>query len=296
MIKIILDSEQKERIEREYWEWFSSKYLKKLKKRRIKKIVQKAIFGKETHDDDDIKSFLLASPERLEEIKNNIEKLDKRYRNNSKSFSGLLSRIYDAYRKELAGDIVGILGVKICPYCNQNYILSYNEDSSSFVGDIDHFYPKAQYELLKVCLYNMIPVCGVCNHIKRDDKIVINNPFRGDYDNRLKFYVNLGIEACFDFMKLGPDDINIEIDESLADDSDKNEIKLFNLDRRYKGLKDEALLVIKRTKIYDDFYKRTIKGISIDTSDLKKTIVGYDFDDNRVSLSKFNKDIMNQFG
>ena len=70
---------------------------------------------------------------------------------------------------------------------------------------------------------------------------------------------------------------------------------MFKLDKRYNGLQTEALMVIKRTNMYTKFYQKTLKQTGIDISDLKKSIIGYGVDDNQVSLSKFNRDIMNQF-
>ena len=295
MIKIFLDNETKTKIENEYWNWFSSKHLNRFKKKRIKKEVKLALFGKESINDIDIKEFLLAPPYKLQMIKEKIDKLEDTYKINSLTFAHMMRHIYRDYRNNMARKIVRELEIHICPYCNQNYVFSYDEETCVFCGELDHFYPKSKYFLLQVCLYNMIPVCSTCNHIKKDNSLVINNPFDGNYNNDFRFKADLELEDCFDFMKLQSRKINIDIDDSLAKESYKNEIKLFKLDERYRGLKDEALMTIIRTNMYNEFYQKTLTGLGIDSSDLKGIIVGYSEDDNRVSLSKFNRDIMAQF-
>ena len=293
MIKITIDDEARREIEEDYWNWFASKHLKKFKKRRIKNEVKIALFGKSSFNEEDIKMFLLAPPCKLHEIKEKIDKLENK--NNTLVFSKMMKSIYKDYRKNMASKIVRALKIKICPYCNQNYILSYDEESVIFTGEIDHFFAKSTYTLLQICLYNLIPVCGTCNNLKGDKGVAINNPFDEDYSNRIIFKTNLELKDYFDFMKLKSDQIKIVVDDSIAKEDDKNEKELFKLDKRYNGLQTEALMVIKRTNMYTKFYQKTLKQTGIDISDLKKSIIGYGVDDNQVSLSKFNRDIMNQF-
>lgn len=83
-------------------------------------------------------------------------------------------------------------GLSVCPYCNRNYI---NSRSNKLAGaQMDHFYPRSSYPVFSLSLYNLVPVCGSCNHIKRDNKQEFASPFDSqiDWDNDLKFsYVPL---------------------------------------------------------------------------------------------------------
>ncbi len=83
-------------------------------------------------------------------------------------------------------------GFTVCPYCNRDYI---NCRSEKLAGaQLDHFYPRSQYPVFSVCLYNLVPVCGNCNRIKHDNMLGFASPFdeRIDWENGLKFsYVPL---------------------------------------------------------------------------------------------------------
>ena len=61
---------------------------------------------------------------------------------------------------------VNTLGVKVCPYCNRNYI---NSSKNKTHCQFDHFINKNKYPILATSFYNLVPVCPSCNHIKSDD-------------------------------------------------------------------------------------------------------------------------------
>lgn len=71
---------------------------------------------------------------------------------------------------EIRGQLVMRLNIKVCPYCNRQYINPITRDNSiTYMGDIDHILPKSEYTLFQLSLYNMIPACKVCNQLfKRD--------------------------------------------------------------------------------------------------------------------------------
>lgn len=71
-------------------------------------------------------------------------------------------------------------GITVCPYCNRDYI---NCRSEKLAGaQLDHFFPRSQYPIFSVCLYNLVPVCGNCNHIKRDGTQEFASPFDEEID------------------------------------------------------------------------------------------------------------------
>lgn len=61
-----------------------------------------------------------------------------------------------------------ILKIKACPYCNRSYI-SVIDSKAKWRPQLDHFYPKERYPLLRLSIYNLIPSCGQCNFIKRSN-------------------------------------------------------------------------------------------------------------------------------
>ena len=49
-----------------------------------------------------------------------------------------------------------------CYYCESTFIGTYN-DKSDRTFDIDHFFPKEQYPIFALSLYNFVPSCQICN-------------------------------------------------------------------------------------------------------------------------------------
>ena len=98
--------------------------------------------------------------------------------NNKERYVNILLEII-GYRKFNKGDISGEcnngivwnrhnfvqrLNLRVCPYCNRQYITSfYKNDRKVTTADIDHYFPKKQYPLLSMYFFNLIPSCSVCN-------------------------------------------------------------------------------------------------------------------------------------
>jgi hypothetical protein len=64
------------------------------------------------------------------------------------------------------------LNVSVCPYCNKNWINTVFYDKGSRVTNpqLDHFFFKAKYPLLRLSFYNLIPSCETCNaRIKKEE-------------------------------------------------------------------------------------------------------------------------------
>jgi hypothetical protein len=63
------------------------------------------------------------------------------------------------------------LNLSICPYCNKNWIntVFYNKGSKVTNPQLDHFFFKARYPLLRLSFYNLVPSCETCNtRIKKE--------------------------------------------------------------------------------------------------------------------------------
>lgn len=75
--------------------------------------------------------------------------------------------------------LVSLLGVDICPYCNRLYITTAmrNEGAPPVRPELDHYRSKSQYPFFALSILNLIPSCGVCNHIKGDKTQEILYPY-----------------------------------------------------------------------------------------------------------------------
>lgn len=93
---------------------------------------------------------------------------------------------FDNYRKNILVEVARRLNVKSCPYCNMHYTLYANEPRKRSVNKLarfqfDHFFDKAQYPMLSMSFYNLIPSCGVCNQGKSTGQLALEyNPYYSD--------------------------------------------------------------------------------------------------------------------
>ena len=76
----------------------------------------------------------------------------------------------------IAYEILSSLGVKVCPYCNRQYIqTAINGNKKITRADIDHFYPKTIYPMFALSIFNFIPSCGTCNKLKSSKSFTLNS-------------------------------------------------------------------------------------------------------------------------
>lgn len=81
----------------------------------------------------------------------------------------LLDKIFQyknfANRKVVC-EILREMEIPVCPYCNRLYITVLKRGKVR--AQMDHFFPKTRYPYLALCLYNLVPSCGVCNQAKSE--------------------------------------------------------------------------------------------------------------------------------
>lgn len=85
------------------------------------------------------------------------------------------------------------LDVRICPFCNRIYTTTLSD--GGIRPAFDHFYPKSVYPYLAVSLFNLIPICDICNKSK-SNKIV---PLIYPYDEAFEQHLNKGTLAHTSF-------------------------------------------------------------------------------------------------
>lgn len=123
------------------------------------------------------------------------------------------------------------LDVKVCPYCNRQYI-SIDEGSSTNKGktrpELDHFLCQSEFPFFSASLYNLIPSCHVCNsNLKSDIKfiktkkeetdgikngyIVALNPYENGFNENYTFT----LKDNYDFLFMNSSDFTIAFKENI---------------------------------------------------------------------------------
>lgn len=296
MIKIVIDKDQKEEIERIYRRWFN-KHIKSFKEAVDNdEKLDNMIFGKKEFNEEDLLDFLLMDTESLKAVK---EKCDV---NNTiflkEETIGYLTKRYENFRSSQAAKIVEELKILSCPYCNQIGMITYQKDGKrKFTGELDHYYSKSKYPELMICLYNLIPACRVCNGLKKEKNEKIINPYDISYKSNITFKTTFDDECKLDYLFGKSDHFKIEIDKNKLSDEDFNEVDLFHLEKRYEKSKDYAKEIILKSIAYDPIYNEKISKMFNENPEekLNQYLYGYRNDHLKRSFSKFNQDIMNEF-
>lgn len=298
MIKIPVSETQKDKIEKIYWNWICKYHIENLLQViNEDDTIKELITNGKRNLKDAVKEFLLADYSELKQIREHIDRLrkeNKYIKEDTKKF--LLDR-YENYRKSQAGKIINVLGITVCPYCNQNHInVIHKGNKLRFWGDLDHFYNKNIYPELVICLYNMIPVCKVCNQLKSVKNREFVNPYNCNVESGIKFKTEFDEKTDLNYLQGKSLNFNIIIDKNEVTESDLAEIDLFDLENRYKQLKRNVQELIIKSKAYDNLYQDELKEkFELDDGEIKAYIFGYTNDHLNRVLSKFNLDIMEEF-
>ena len=209
--------------------------------------------------------------------------------------------------------LLSLMGIEVCPYCQRNYISSYEENNNEkTTADLDHFYPKSLYPFLALSLYNFIPSCQICN-----------SRFKGDKDTRDSVYLyeegfdELGVkfktseEVIVKILEEGYSDFSVKINyENLKNKEDgekvKNSIENLGLDRVYKKSHNQYIqnLLYNIEKYPENYLENCVEIFESDV-DKKKRLEEYFKDivkepyrkriENGEPLAKLTKDILEEF-
>ncbi|MCT7573983.1 hypothetical protein N5U00_01465 [Aliarcobacter butzleri] len=196
------------------------------------------------------------------------------------------------------------LDVKVCPYCNRNYILNFQKKGKeNATAQLDHFFDKKKYPYLAISIYNLVPSCGTCNQRKSTIEETIFYPYNESFNNSVKFSLK-GIKSRDELIKENLDffdEKRIELDYKILNNKDKVErhIEVFNIKNLYNEHKDIVSELLQKKVIYSDDYLESLLDeyegtLFKNREDLLRLITGGYIDDtdiNKRPLSKLIKDI-----
>lgn len=168
---------------------------------------------------------------------------------------------YNKIRNELYPVYAREMGIKACVYCNAQYGVSIRRNRTDFTSSfqIDHFMPKSEYPCFSTSFYNLQPVCGHCNQLKRDRDACFNlftsynqeiEPFDFTLDRRsvLRFLAT-NDESALD-IELHSKDVNLL----------RNHLELFHINEKYQNHKDEVAKLILKSRFYSNSYMEQLRN------------------------------------
>ncbi|MFF2089564.1 hypothetical protein [Paenibacillus sp. NPDC058174] len=308
-------------IELKHWSYFKDNHLPKLED----VLARSRTYNRRTYRflRQRIKDVVLGKPDVLAQLIRDLPPAT-----NEKMLKDDLKRIFDysSFRRALppnwgAYQFVKELDVKICPYCNRQYIYTVCSDSGRTRGSLDHFFDKTRYPFLGLSMYNLIPSCKTCNSDLKNTKDFMEkdylHPYFEEFGDTIRFGVELkngnplkvGEEYQINFLTGSGDEFDIVIrDELCLDDSLKSKAKhnrdVFKINEFYNMHKDYVVELIKKRVMYpdshiNDLFNRYEGLLFSSREDVIQTIlsnyVSLDHLDKRV-LAKLARDISRELG
>lgn len=162
---------------------------------------------------------------------------------------------YDVLSKKYGHDLVDALNIKTCPYCNRQFIHSFQALRAER-PELDHFYPKGLYPMFCLSFYNLIPVCHACNHVKLENQIGVN-PYSRAF--KCKFLItdetgkNLSISKIY---KLTEKEIRLKFDG--CDSAEEENVKVLGLENVYNKHVDYVKELIDKSLAYDKYARQAL--------------------------------------
>lgn len=231
--------------------------------------------------DSKLEEITISPPEKLLDLHKHILdewlKVDSCLKNLEALYESLLNEVF-TYKSFREGDgdssrnieWFNSLNLKVCPYCNRNWISFVKDGSGNNIMyfDIDHYLPKYKYPWFALSFYNLIPSCTICNQrIKGRKDLYLGDhlhPYLDDFDEIVKFNVPVDTLAVFF-------DKNVKIELEIIPrpprtSSDKdylravNSYEFFNLKNLYDKHLDYIRELLQKRIVYSQTYVEQLKS------------------------------------
>ncbi|MBV7271480.1 hypothetical protein I6U48_00910 [Clostridium sp. PL3] len=185
-------------------------------------------------------------------------------------------------------------GIRVCPYCNRQYITPVFSDNGKMRADIDHFLSKSKHPYFSMSLYNLVPVCKSCNQSLKGAK-----EFEFDdinpYEYNLNDYFTFRADALTNEILI--DGIHVKTKEITK------HLNTFKIEPLYNYHQNQIDELIKKRIAYPESYIEKLyndnKDYFNDVSEVKQLIIGYINDKSKLNdeaFLKLRRDVADQLG
>lgn len=261
--------------------------------------------NKNKPDDSIIDGLLINEPEKLFELNERLvnkisifEKFDDIKENLLKVFD--YDGVFNTPSKFKAYKLSSMIGANTCCYCNRQYTFTIvkdgRENSANRISRpaFDHWFPKSEYPMLSLSLYNLIPSCTICNSSAKGQQSV-------NLEEYIHPYVHLPKHPSIKFVaeiSTEPDrKWTIKIDRAKGSKEDKT-ISLFCLDAIYK--EHDKLELKDMMDFIDNYPNGYLKDLipfiqskstsgTITRKDVYRMLFGIEYDDDKHLNRPFGK-------
>lgn len=203
-------------------------------------------------------------------------------------FNNIFSKMIDyKYLNAIRGELVNKMSIKVCPYCNGQYVNSYKyidkHGKFKYLGDLDHLMPKKLYQLFSMSIYNLVPSCKHCNQSLKNQKLInLLNPYENGFFKAKYMKIIFkdsqsinGFSDNFDIRWQDYKDNDALSVSNLQKINMNNNIEIFRLNEIYTAEKEIIKDVLfKRYAYRNEGYTTSLKHLLGNNLRLNKIIYG----------------------
>lgn len=246
------------------------------------------------------RDVVLASPAQLAVLTTAMKRRSKLPKRLMAKIKDVMVPYYEALAKEHGHDLVRELDIKTCPYCNRQFIHTF-EGIRAERPELDHFYPKALFPMLCLSFYNLIPVCHSCNHVKLENEIGVN-PYATAFNSRFVITDKNGNKlSASKIYKLTEKEIRLKLDGKNAEEDMNSQV--LGIENVYSKHTDYVKELIDKSMAYDAHARqalvRSFQGAGYHPRQVYdfvwgKHLIDAEYEDR--PLSKLTKDVLDLLG
>lgn len=254
-----------------------------------------------------IEDLITASVNELYTVRDAIDK-SLFFEGKSKEHKTIWKSLYKSYdlvrdstidHKKTNVYLINELNIRVCPYCNKNYIESRGANHAG--GQLDHHINRADYPIFSVCLYNLVPACYACNHIKGTKNVSLS-PLNPNVIFNTAFHFSYLLKDI-DFLQ-NPGSLSVEF--RLLEDGNtslKDNIEGLKIAEAYETENLYVLNEIKKALCYNDveiaYLLQNYPHLFASKEDLLRLVFDLPANINdftQTPLSKLKFDILSELG
>lgn len=165
------------------------------------------------------------------------------------SFTSIFSKFSN---RNVAYNLLEILKVNVCPYCNRMYTFTVKSGNKKTRPEFDHYFPKSIYPFLAISIYNLIPSCGICNKGKSDTlpKNILY-PYEDSFED-MNIYFELQDTIKHILYKSTAHDSIVKLKSNSSQDIIDAYNNIFKIDYLYNQHRDYIIDIIRKKHIFND--------------------------------------------
>lgn len=182
--------------------------------------------------------------------------------------------------------LVVMLGLRVCPYCNEQYITPTVTKQGCLRGDLDHFISKKKHPYFALSIYNLVPCCKFCNSSLKGEKEFLNDRTATPYE--------ISYNDCFTFKAIETDGkwrISIDDNNQKKDPEMVREIlEMFLIEKRYLHHTDVVIDYLQKDRYYNKYkIERMLQKYPDDVYPFLSCYFGYPLDEKAINDNVLNK-------